>query len=75
MTFWDAIAYIAAVIGGLIVLLAAVSPASAPQQGALAAIGIGVAACPYFIAATAHRAKIRKYYAKVERREDAHREP
>lgn len=75
MTFWDVIAYIAAGLGGLVVLLAAFGTGSAPQQGAMAAIGIGVAAVPYFIAATAHRAKIRKYYAKVERRADAAREP
>ncbi|CAN5334869.1 hypothetical protein BH10PSE12_BH10PSE12_02670 [soil metagenome] len=56
----DGIAYVAALIGGAIVLSAFGLGQSAPQQGAAAAVGIGVAAIPYFIAAINHRQELLK---------------
>lgn len=57
-TIWDVIAMIAAVVGGLIVLSGFSPSASAPQQAAAAALGIGVAAIPYFISSIARRGQI-----------------
>lgn len=54
----DVVAFIAAIIGGAIILFSALPNNSAPQAGALAAIGIGIAAVPYFIASITRRAQI-----------------
>lgn len=51
----DAVATIGALIGLLLVLSGFGMEMSAPQQAASAAMGIGVAAIPYFIASLNHR--------------------
>ena len=56
----DVFTYIGAIFGGLFILFALLGGLSAPQEGALAAIGIGIAAVPYFISATLHRAEMRR---------------
>lgn len=57
---FDVVAYIGAIFGALFVGIALFGEASAPQQAALAGIGIGIAGIPYFISATLHRAEMRR---------------
>jgi hypothetical protein len=67
----DALASLGAVLGGILIWSAFSSTsASAPQQGALAAIGIGFGAIPYFLAGVAHRAFVRDDLIRRDRRSE-----
>lgn len=55
---WEVIAFLAALIGGWLILTSLGPEYSAPQTAAQAAVGIGIAAIPYFIASMAQRAEI-----------------
>jgi hypothetical protein len=55
----EAIAALGALAGGFFVFTAISGEASAPQQGALAAVGVGFAVVPYCIASIMHRGAIR----------------
>lgn len=58
---WQVIAFLAALLGGFLVLTSLAPSYSAPQTAAQAAVGIGVAAIPYFIASMAQRAEISRH--------------
>lgn len=62
---WEVIAFIAALIGGALVLTSIGPSYSAPQTAAQAAVGIGIAAIPYFIASMAQRAATIKYLKRL----------
>ena len=55
---WEVIAFLGALVGGWLVLTSIGSDYSAPQTAAQAAVGIGIAAVPYFIASMAQRSEI-----------------
>lgn len=55
---WEIIAFLAALFGGWLILASIGPDYSAPQTAAQAAVGIGIAAIPYFIASMAQRADI-----------------
>lgn len=55
---WELIAFLAALVGGYLVLTSLSADYSAPQTAAQAAVGIGIAAIPYFIASMAQRSVI-----------------
>lgn len=57
---WEVIAFLAALFGGWLILSSLAPEYSAPQTAAQAAVGIGIAAIPYFIASMAQRADIMK---------------
>lgn len=59
VTLFELVAFLAALLGGYIIFKAIFVVGSAPAVGAMAAMGIGIAAIPYFIAAMAHRAYMR----------------
>lgn len=66
---WEMIAMVAALVGGLFVLLSFTADTSAPQAAALAAQGIGLAAIPYFIASMARRGVISDFLKKIVERD------
>lgn len=55
---WEIVAFLAALLGGFLILTSMGSDYSAPQTAAQAVVGIGIAAIPYFIASMAQRAEI-----------------
>lgn len=57
---WEVIAFLAALFGGWLILSSLGPEYSAPQTAAQAAVGIGIAAIPYFIASMAQRSDIMK---------------
>lgn len=57
----EAIALLGAIAGGYLLFLAIIAD-SAPQQAAAAAVGIGIAAIPYMVAAMAHRQAMRSAF-------------
>lgn len=57
----EIIAILGCGLGGFFVVMALLdTSASAPQQAAMAAVGLGLAAIPYMIAATLHRRHMRE---------------
>lgn len=57
MRVWDVLTFVGAAICALFVLAALAGGMSAVQQGATAAMGLAIAAIPYFISATMHRSR------------------
>ena len=57
---FDVLTLLGCLFGGFLVFQAMLPGNSAPQQGALAAVGIGCAAIPYFLSGIVHRAIVRK---------------
>lgn len=75
---WDVIAFLAALLGGFLVLSSIGPEYSAPQTAAQAVVGIGIAAIPYFVSAMARRAEaasllkqISKSYGDIQNATDA----
>jgi hypothetical protein len=67
---WQVVAFLAALVGGFLVLGSLAPSYSAPQTAAQAAVGIGIAAIPYFIASMAQRAEMTRFLKRAERTEE-----
>lgn len=67
---WEVVAFLAALVGGWMVLTSIGPDYSAPQTAAQAAVGIGVAAIPYFIASMAQRAELNRRLKNITRSEE-----
>lgn len=63
---FDGIAFIGAIIGGIMVVASLAIPAV--QAGPLAAAGVGIAAIPYFIASLQRKAQVAQLLTKIERK-------
>ncbi len=63
MAVLDVAVLLGAIIGGWLVFLS-IFEQSAAQTGAAAALGIGIAAIPYFVSAMAHRQIVRAWLDK-----------
>lgn len=61
---FEVLTLLGCLIGGALVILAIMPGASAPQAGAMAAIGVGFAVVPYCLAGMVHRSIIRKVITK-----------
>ncbi len=72
---WQIIAFLAALVGGFLVLSSLAPSYSAPQTAAQAAVGIGIAAIPYFIASMAQRAEMTRLLKRAERTEGKEADP
>jgi hypothetical protein len=64
---WEVVAFLAALVGGWMVLTSIGPDYSAPQTAAQAAVGIGIAAIPYFIASMAQRAELNRRLKNITR--------
>lgn len=60
MAVLDVFVLLGAIIGGWLVFMS-IFEQSAPQTAAGAALGIGIAAIPYFVSAMAHRQIVRAW--------------
>ncbi|MFB0875455.1 MULTISPECIES: hypothetical protein [unclassified Sphingobium] len=71
---WEMVAFLCALVGGWLVLTSISPDLSAPQTAAQAAVGIGVAAIPYFIASMAQRAATIRYLKRLAKGEPSQSE-
>lgn len=67
-SLFDGAAYLGAVIGGYFVTLSINPSLTAPQAGAMAAVGIGFAAVPYCIASLCRKAYMCKLLERLPER-------
>lgn len=72
---WDVIAFLAALVGGALVLTSIGPGYNAPQTAAQAAVGIGIAAIPFFIASMAQRSELIRLMKRQTRPESQPAEP
>lgn len=64
VSLFEGLTILGCFVGGAMVLYAMMPDSSAPQEAALAAVGIGLAVIPYCLASIAHRGIVRKSMAK-----------
>lgn len=62
---FDVVALLACLIGGFQIITAMGGGASAPQQAAGVAFGIGIAVVPHCLAAVFHRGAVRDLLTKI----------